>query len=292
MDITTIPTIDISATHACRNIGSIDNDFAIFNDITDIPLVDYPTRVDVVVLAVCLSGNCRVGINLEDYTLSMRQMLIILPDQIVQCLSISSDFSGVFIVVSQPFLDGILPRLKAILPLFLYLKEHPCIDLTKEELDNMLECHAFLWKKVKMTDNIFRKEVAQGLLMSLFYDLYNICATNIDLAGNPRTRQQEIFEQFFNEVALSYKIERSVTYYAKKMFLTPKHLSWVVKEASGKTAGEWIDDFVILEAKALLKSSDMNIQQIAEDLHFSNQSFFGKYFKHYTGMSPKEYRRK
>ena len=80
-----------------------------------------------------------------------------------------------------------------------------------------------------------------------------------------------------------------MAYYAGKMFLTPKHLSTVVKEVSGKTAGEWIDSLVILEAKALLKSSEQSIQEIADELHFANQSFFGKYFKHHTGMSPKEY---
>ena len=87
------------------------------------------------------------------------------------------------------------------------------------------------------------------------------------------------------------KKSESVSYYADKMFLTAKHLSTVVKEISGKTAGEWIDSLVVLEAKALLKSSEMSIQEIADELHFANQSFFGKYFKHHTGMSPKEYRR-
>ena len=85
--------------------------------------------------------------------------------------------------------------------------------------------------------------------------------------------------------------ERSVKFYADQLCLTPKHLSGVVKEVSGKTVGEWIDELVILEAKALLNSSSMNIQEIADRLNFANQSFFGKYFKHYTGMSPKEYRK-
>ena len=61
----------------------------------------------------------------------------------------------------------------------------------------------------------------------------------------------------------SYKQERSVAYYADKMFLTAKHLSTAVKEVSGKTAGEWIDSLVILEAKALLKSSEMSIQAVS-----------------------------
>ena len=93
------------------------------------------------------------------------------------------------------------------------------------------------------------------------------------------------------EVADNYKKERSVSFYANKLCLTPKHLSGVVKEVSGKTAGEWIDRLVILEARAMLKTTEMSIQQIAEHLNFANQSFFGKYFKHYVGISPKEYRR-
>jgi AraC-like DNA-binding protein len=104
-------------------------------------------------------------------------------------------------------------------------------------------------------------------------------------------RKEEVFEQFLRVLSETFRKERSVNYYANKLFLTSKHLSRVVKEISGKTAGEWIDDFVILEAKALLRSSEKSIQEISEALHFANQSFFGKYFKHHTGMSPKEYRR-
>ena len=81
-----------------------------------------------------------------------------------------------------------------------------------------------------------------------------------------------------------------MNFYAEKLFVTPKHLSAVLKEISGKTAGEWIDHRVILEAKLLLRTTGMNIQEISVALNFSNQSFFGKYFKHLTGLSPREYR--
>ncbi|MDE6390585.1 MAG: helix-turn-helix domain-containing protein, partial [Duncaniella sp.] len=79
-------------------------------------------------------------------------------------------------------------------------------------------------------------------------------------------------------------------YYAARLFVTPKHLSAVLKEMSGQTAGEWIDKRVILEAKLMLRSTGMNIQEISTALNFSNQSFFGKYFKHLTGISPRDYR--
>lgn len=87
-----------------------------------------------------------------------------------------------------------------------------------------------------------------------------------------------------------YKEQRGVKFYADKLCITPKYLSFLIKERSGKSCNEWIDDYVVLEAKALLKSTNMTIQQIADELNFPSQSFFGKYFKRIVELSPKEYR--
>ena len=190
------------------------------------------------------------------------------------------------------FVNEFNPKVRTLLSFMFYIKEHPCIPLNKEEQECMMEYHSFLWKKVKMRDNAFRKEIAKGIIAAMFYDIYNFCRKHMPANEiRPKSRKEELFEKFMREVSANYKIDRSVTFYANKLCLTPKHLSGVVKEVSGKTAGEWIDNFVILEARALLKSSEMSVQEIAEYLHFANQSFFGKYFKHYVGMSPKEYRR-
>lgn len=99
------------------------------------------------------------------------------------------------------------------------------------------------------------------------------------------------FFQLIKTVIQSDK-ERNVSFYARQLNITPKYLSSVVKEVSGKTAAKWIDESVILEAKSLLKYSGMSIQEIAYHLNFSTQSFFGKYFKQHTGTSPSRYKRK
>ena len=85
-------------------------------------------------------------------------------------------------------------------------------------------------------------------------------------------------------------MERSIGFYAERLCLTPKYLSQVVHAVSGRHAGEWIRDYVILEAKALLKSGQYTTQQVADMLNFPNQSFFGVYFKKAVGCSPKAYR--
>lgn len=292
MENEVIPQVNIASVQGLRRIDFIDNDFAIFDDVSDVPMDEFPNRINAAVIAVCLTGSGKVGVNLREFEVTAGTLLMTLPDQIIQSLGVSDDFSAIYIAVSPQFIDRTFTQMKELLSFMFYIKEHPCIPLSKTEQDCMLEYHSFLWKKVKMKDNAFRKEIAKGILSAMFYDVYNFCRKHMPVDEiRPKTRKEELFEKFMREVSACYKMERSVIFYANKLCLTPKHLSGVVKEVSGKTAGEWIDHFVILEARALLKSSEMSVQEIAEYLHFANQSFFGKYFKHYVGMSPKEYRR-
>lgn len=104
-----------------------------------------------------------------------------------------------------------------------------------------------------------------------------------------KTRQDSIFGQFIDYVRQYHTKERSINFYADKLCLTPKYLSSVIKNYTGKVAHDWINEFVIEKAKALLKSSNLTIQQISDELNFPNQSFFGTYFKRHVGLCPKEY---
>ncbi|HEY4784564.1 MAG TPA: helix-turn-helix domain-containing protein, partial [Bacteroidales bacterium] len=105
-----------------------------------------------------------------------------------------------------------------------------------------------------------------------------------------QSKQEILVEKFLTSVQKNYKEHRGLEFYANELCLTPKYLSKLIKENSGTTANEWINNYVILEAKALLKSTNMTIQQISLELNFESQSFFGKYFKRIVGLSPKEYR--
>ena len=127
-------------------------------------------------------------------------------------------------------------------------------------------------------------------MQSLFYEImdYEYIRTSIELRR--KSRKQEVMAKFVLAVSENFRTERQVSFYAEKICITPKHLSAVVKDLTGKTASDWIERYVILEAKMLLKSTDLTIQEISNRLNFTNQSFFGKYFKHQTGYSPSEYR--
>ena len=101
----------------------------------------------------------------------------------------------------------------------------------------------------------------------------------------------QVFERFLALVTEYHNEQRGVAFYADKLCLTPKYLSKLVKQASGRSAPDWIDSFVILEAKNMLKYSDKTIKEIVFALHFPNQSVFYKFFKAHTGLTPSEYRK-
>ena len=128
---------------------------------------------------------------------------------------------------------------------------------------------------------------------SMVYRLCEYIATinSVSTQVATKDRSSDYFKQLVNLLRENYRTERSVEFYANEMNLTPKHLSRVVRTYSGKSVHQWIDDFVVLEIKNLLKYSDMSIQQISYELNFPNPSFMGQYFKRITGKTPGEYRR-
>ena len=105
-----------------------------------------------------------------------------------------------------------------------------------------------------------------------------------------QTRKQELNALFQELVFHHYKEHRNVQYYADALFVSSKHLTETIKDVTGRTAGEWIDDAVILESKVLLRNHEISIARIAEEIHFPDQSSFGKYFKKHAGLSPSDYR--
>lgn len=103
-------------------------------------------------------------------------------------------------------------------------------------------------------------------------------------------KETNILSRFKTLLAEHFIEERQVSFYADKMHLTPKYFSTIIKKVSGKTAGAWINEMLLLESKVLLQNKDKSIAQIAYDLNFSDPSHFGKFFKKHIGISPLEYR--
>jgi AraC-like DNA-binding protein len=156
-------------------------------------------------------------------------------------------------------------------------------------MKSLVEYFFLLQRIIRRKENPNMQETIKHLMLAFFYATgYRFYKVRDEFR---KSKQDILVEKFLAFVKENYRTQRMIEFYSEKLFLTPKHLSRVIKVRSGKSAGEWIEDHVMLEAMALLKSTDKTIQQISDDLNFPSQSFFGKYFKRRVGISPKEYRK-
>lgn len=268
---------------------TIDDDFTLIDDISKVPYFDFPYKVELTVATICLKGHIKGYIDMKDFYLSEKHISVVLPGQIVEYTGASDDFSALFIIMSKKFSETLQLNIQNSVALFLRLKENPVIALSDDELALLTDFYSLLKKTVKMTRNAYRSEMVRLLLESFFY-----ITTNLEQlqkgSQTQKTRKELLFDNFYNAVLKHHKESREVIFYAKKLCITPKYLSIIIKEVTGRSANDWINEYVIMEAKALLKSTNQTIQEISDQLGFPNQSFFGKYFKKHAGIPPKEYR--
>ena len=142
------------------------------------------------------------------------------------------------------------------------------------------------------SNNPYKKDALLHLLRFFYLALYSNYRSSVDTTEElyDYNRKEKLAYDFSLLVMEHYRTEREVYFYAGKLCITPKYLSMVIKEVSGKSPKEWITEYIIMEIKALLKSSDLNIQEIAIRTNFSNQSSLARFFKKHTGMTPFQYR--
>jgi AraC-like DNA-binding protein len=269
-------------------IDNFEDKFTLLENPSYKSVVNHPVKLDAVVCIICIKGQMAGTINLKKFTAKAPCLFVIVADQILQCDYFSVDFSGLSIIMSKSFLEDAFVDIQVSMPLFRFVVDNPWIQLNQEELKSMIEYFFLLQRTVREKENPNLHLTLKHLTLGFFYGTgYRFYAIQDE---SKKTKKDILVEKFLAIVKENYREQRMIEFYSDKLFLTPKHLSRVIKERSGKSSGEWIEDHVMLEARALLKSTDKTIQQISNELNFSSQSFFGKYFKRRVGISPKEYR--
>ena len=267
----------------------LDYDITAFNSIDELKLNDQPIRLHNPMFALCLQGTAKIKVNLAEYDVPEKSLIVIVHDSIVHGYSHSEDFKGVYLVVNREFATEQMSDIRSAYQLMYSFKDSPVIRLSDYQMASLSEFYHFLVKKITDKQLQNRKAVISSVLQGLYQEFYGIFRSQSSAAMRS-SRNEEIFYKFYELVKEHCKKERSVNFYAQKLYITAKHLSTMVKKVTGKTAGNWIDGYVILSAKVMLRSSDLTIQEISQQLNFSNQSFFGKYFRQHVGMSPSDYR--
>lgn len=293
MDSNSLPRFDIL---------NADNGFAEWNNsyLTVIDSVEkinaefsLPLKNRTVLLIVCIKGTLELGYDVTSVKLVSRSIMVLLPGHLIRKYSPSDDFEGFMISSAISNLANMLPMMSRILVCSLHYKENPTILLDEEEFLNQVLFRDLLKHKLSRSCDHFDYLVINKLCEGIFCETLNDYSKRIHGAVNAQcSRGDALFYRFIVEVENNFKQERSVGYYADRLCVSPKHLSAVVKDISGRTAGEWIDYYVVNEIKRLLTSTDLSIQEISCKLNFVNQSFFGKYFKSHAGLSPRDFRNK
>ena len=253
----------------------------------------FPCRIDAFIIGVGTEGETSVSFNLHEFRLKKDSMFIFTPKNILQVNS-QQYFKADVIAISPDFMRRINIDIKNMMPLFLKFVENPALTLTPEESRSMRGMIAQIERETRGPETHFSFDIVSGLIAATIYKvgdiMYHYLAEHPEEQNNSHNRAEENFKQFTHLLGEHFREERSVGFYARQLCITPKYLTTLIKRISGKSVSEWIDNYVILEAKTLLKYSNMSVQEIAYYLNFSNQSFFGSYFKRNTGMSPSQYK--
>lgn len=255
----------------------------------------FPCRINAFIIGVGTEGESSGLLNLQEFRIRKDSMFIFAPNSILQAQSVEG-LKVHILAVSCDFMKRINIDTKHLLPLLLQFASSPCLEISHEESQALRHFISLVEQETTGTESEFSAEIIGGLIAATIYKIGEILqrylAAHPELENPSHSRANEYFTQFTRLLSEHYKQERSVGFYARQLCITPKYLTTLIKRISGRSVSEWIDNYVILEAKTLLKYSTMSIQEIAYYLNFPNQSFFGSYFKRITGMSPSQYKAK
>ena len=249
-----------------------------------------PFKVDMSMTIIYDCGEAVFKIDMHKYHIKAPAVIIIMVGQTCELISYSKDLQGRAIAMSSTFTDTLFVGTEEGYTHQLYssMVNNPLMNLDQDQ-NVFSEYYQLLKNIVQSPHSEFKIDAVRHLTLAMFYG-YSHMKHDMNRYNKGTNRQGDIYAAFLEAVAKHYKTERTVGFYADQLYMTSKHLSQVVKEVSGRTASEIIEDYVITEIKALLLSTNMTIQQISNYLNFPSQSVFGKYVKRITGVSPKRYK--
>ena len=245
----------------------------------------------------CQRGSVEVSLEGYHYHIKPGDVYIYMASTLVHLLHKSEDAEGIMVEVDFYY---ILPIVNKVINVEsqLFMRKNPCVSLSGEQCAHFEYLLNNLWDRINAEDcqkeNVqyqhLKLELIKSMGQTICYEILNMYFTNQPLQPLQQGKKDVVFQNFMLSLFRFYRKKRDVSFYARMQHITPRYFSAIIKEKTGDSALQWIVRMVITEAKQLLEESDLSIKEIADQLNFPTQSFFGKYFKQYVGVSPKEYR--
>ncbi len=269
----------------------------IYDGIDGLPPHGLPYRVNAVIVVVCQTGSLSIKVDGKLVEVTPSTMMVMRRGHTVQSYEVSAGFKGYMIVAPPHLLSPSPAALTQYIRCMAYYKGRSIIRLTESQLATQVAMRDILRERTSQLASDggptppFIDKVVRSLALAVFYETLSVYTAGMGKCGGaPSSRKEEIICRFIDMVERDYIRERKVKYYADGLCITPKHLASVCRDVTGRTPAQWISGYVVLEAKAMLEEDRLSVQQVSDRLNFPGQSFFGRYFRNATGMSPREYR--
>lgn len=240
------------------------------------------------VIALCHRGYIECNYDLRPVEFHAHDISVMRPGHVIKNIAASADYSAQLIVITVPLLNNIRQRyLNHYLTIHKHFDADPCQHLTEEQYQQVCNVFSLVQTACSIKD-VYHEELVSSTIHTLIVLLSSF---RHDQIKSQRDTDNQLSKQFNNAVIEHYRESREISFYANMFHLSPKYFSTLIKRETGISAGEWIDRYVILQAKTLLEcQSNLTIQQVADQMGFSEQASFSRFFKKQTGMTPTEYR--
>lgn len=266
-------------------------EFGVYTDMDDFPVSGSPTYMKEGIGAVCTAGSATIQVIDTKSGISPGVILILFPWQLVSIEEVSPDFRMTFFRVSQGMFSDTLSSLWMLRSGFFFFMRKRVATKPNEDYIGRFQyfCNLLAYRNEHVPLNC-RKESIMQLLRVFYWDVY-VGYINDPAGKNTKyTRKEELAFKFMHMIIDEHSPSKEIAYYADRLNITPKYLTNLVRSISGRSAHDWIVYYTIIEIKALLRESSLDMKTIASRVNFSDQPSFCRFFRHYTGLTPKKYR--
>lgn len=268
-----------------------DGDIAYHTDIRELPIENGTLKIDMFVIVASVNGRMHVEINSEEFILEKGCMMICTPNSLLTNCMLTPDFDGMILCISQRLITESLSESDIWNKAFRF-STNPIVHVSENSLRTFRIYGNLFFEYKKNRRKMFQKEIITSIVRAAIYEMLSDASTEAAAGSNNLLRQSDVLFKRFMELLTGCKVKpRTVNWYANNLCVTPKYLSTVCKQVSGKTAFEWINEYVGIDIKHMLKNTNLTIKEITDELNFPNMSFFGKYCRNHFGISPSEFRK-
>lgn len=266
------------------------SDILITNRIENLEPLKHACALDAITIFACMGGEVHCTVNSKPYHITKNSVLILFSGDVIKINSVTAP-EGYAALMSMDYLNELDLDFSKRAAFFTNMRGHSLVRVDDDAID-LMRPYYHLGRMCIEQDCSELDQIMQGLVTAFCHTAVALVTKHLDAQppSGGSTRSKSVFDLFISLLSLHHIQQRTVAFYAAEMGLTPKHLSHAIKEYSGRTALDWINEYVIHKSKSMLRNTTLSIKEIAGALNFSTQSAFGKYFRQQLGISPKAYR--